>query len=115
VIAERILLFVTMTGVAVFASPSSSKDAEAGATTQPAGGKYRVGFHVFKWSYQSQDSSQKQLATAVWYPTAAGKPGRHEYMPDLTGSAIPNAPPASREGPLPLIVYSHGFGGGGIT
>lgn len=62
------------------------------------------------------DTGARPLGTAVWYPAAAGS---HEA--DWTvaifnaGSNAQNAPMAAAPSKLPLVVLSHGTGGGGAT
>ena len=52
------------------------------------------------------------LKTAVWYPTREAE-ARYAYTKDRVGMVARNGEPADC-GRLPLVVFSHGFGGCGI-
>jgi predicted dienelactone hydrolase len=72
------------------------------------GGDLRVGYRVLDLR-----EGERTVATALWYPTEAepreflygGGPNR--------GKVAPDAAPRQGHGPCPLLVFSHGYGGGG--
>ncbi|MBI2899034.1 MAG: alpha/beta fold hydrolase, partial [Planctomycetes bacterium] len=56
---------------------------------------------------------EKTLTVAVWYPTRA-EPKEYKYGGgSLAGKVAPDAEPDG--GPFPLFVFSHGYGGSGIS
>ena len=85
----------------------------------PAGARptHRVGFHVFdKWSYPLDDGSARPLATAVWYPASqTRKQPSHTYADGVTGLATRGALPMPGDKNRPLIVFTHAYGGSGIS
>jgi len=106
-----------LTPTAAQDSSQTSQPAENGTSQQqPAA----VGFRVFQWSYQAEDGSDRPLVVAVWYPAAQGQadqgaPATVTYANDVAGIARQDAPPDADGGPYPLIVWSHGFTGSGIS
>lgn len=54
----------------------------------------------------------RTLTVAVWYPAAAGETNYSYGSGRVRGSVAENTEPAA--GPFPFVVYSHGYGGGGI-
>ncbi|NUN50753.1 MAG: dienelactone hydrolase family protein [Candidatus Brocadiae bacterium] len=59
------------------------------------------------------EAKGRSLAVAVWYPTdAAPKP--HTYGGPTRGIVAIDAAPREKDGPWPMLVFSHGYGGGGI-
>ena len=72
----------------------------------------RVGYQVL--DLQCEVGAGKRVVTvAAWYPTvAATKP--YTYAGDARGRVALNAAPRADGGPYPLLVFSHGYGGGGI-
>ncbi len=56
----------------------------------------------------------KTLTVAVWYPTASpARPFR--YAGSREGNVAPGAPFYAGLAPCPLLVFSHGYGGSGIS
>jgi predicted dienelactone hydrolase len=53
------------------------------------------------------------LTVAVWYPTAQ-LPKKHEYGGPTIGDVAVNAKIYTEQGPYPLLVFSHGYGGSGL-
>ena len=89
----------------------------AGSAPAAARPTHRIGFRVFdKWSYPLDDGSEKPLATAVWYPASRTRkqPG-HTYADGITGLATRGALPLPGDKNRPLIVFSHAYGGSGIS
>ena len=95
--------------------------------------KHRVGLLVFdKWSYPPGDGSEtpstttgdkpdepppdKPLVTAVWYPASrTRKRPFHQYAKGITGLAVRGALLLPGDKNRPLIVFSHDYGGSGIS
>ncbi len=88
-----------------------------GAARTAARPTHRVGFHVFdKWSYPLDDGSAKPLVTAVWYPASrTRKLPSHTYATGITGLATRGALPMPGDKNRPLIVFTHAYGGSGIS
>jgi predicted dienelactone hydrolase len=75
-------------------------------------GLFNVGFRIIDLTYQNGKNSQK-IVVAVWYPTAA-QPKPYSYGGPTVGNVAVNAAPLSEGNFYPLLVFSHGYGGGGI-
>ncbi len=75
--------------------------------------KINVGYTVLDFTYPS-GGKEKTITVAVWYPTAAA-PSRHNYGGPTNGEVALEAAPYVQGGPYPLLVFSHGFGGSGLS
>lgn len=74
---------------------------------------YNVGFSLHHPEYTDSRGDNRILSVAVWYPSREA-PETVTSIPGLpAGSVCPDGRPAA-EGPYPLIIFSHGFGGCGI-
>ncbi len=80
--------------------------AQAGSARESATRPFAVGLqvlhlvdHTRTMTLPSGTSQPRTLVTYVRYP-ALGRPGQTD---------LPNAPPASADGPFPLVVFGHGF------
>ena len=73
---------------------------------------YTVGYQVLDLKYL-KDGQKKELTVAVWYPTAT-QPKSYNYGGPTSGNIAVDATPLAKVGPYPLLVFSHGYGGGGI-
>ncbi len=80
-----------------------------GKTPQP---QFNVGYRVLDFKHQ-KDGQEQTLTVAVWYPTAA-QPKSHNYGGPTSGNVAVDAAPHAQSGPYPLLVFSHGYGGGGL-
>lgn len=78
----------------------------------PPQAPFNVGYQVVDFKYPG-DGQAKALTVAVWYPTSA-RPKAHSYGGPTRGNVAPGAAPDGARGPYPLLVFSHGYGGGGI-
>jgi predicted dienelactone hydrolase len=76
-----------------------------------AGNRFHVGYRVLDFKYRSA-GKERTLTVAVWYPTSKlTKP--YKYGGLINGNIALDAEP-SAEGPYPLLVFSHGYGGSGL-
>ena len=77
----------------------------------PQAAPFNVGFVILDISNEQTD-----LTVAVWYPTQDA-PTAYQYQnPHKTeGMVAFEGEPDRIHGPYPLIVYSHGYGGGALT
>ncbi len=73
---------------------------------------FNVGYTIMDIPFPNGDR-EKTLTIAVWYPTAA-KPASFHYGGPTRGNVALNADFLRSDKPYPLLVFSHGFGGGGI-
>jgi len=62
------------------------------------------------WSGEHEET----LTVAVWYPTAA-QPKPYNYAGSTSGNVAINAAPYAEGSPYPLLVFSHGYGGSGLS
>jgi predicted dienelactone hydrolase len=92
-------------GVLVF--PIAAAGAEAG----PAPAQFNVGYCVLDFKGRADKPA---LTVAVWYPTAA-TPKPFAYGGPTRGNVAVDAPPDADHGPYPLLVFSHGYAGGGLA
>jgi predicted dienelactone hydrolase len=81
-----------------------------GETLRP---HYKVGYHVLDFKHR-KDGQDKMLTVAVWYPTAT-EPKLHNYGGPTSGNVAVDAALLAKGGPYPLLVFSHGYGGGGLS
>jgi dienelactone hydrolase len=85
------------------------------AAAAPVGTSYAVGVHTETFVDPDRPTKangtvpkqpDRSLATTIFYP-AAGTPG----TAPATDAPVESAPAAREDGPFPLIVFAHGFGG----
>ncbi len=111
--SETIYPLVTrLVGVFLVLGVISYDATTADAGEWPTRAPFHVGFRVLDFPYQ-KDGQVKILTVAVWYPTAA-EPGPYTYGGATNGRVAVDAAPLAGGGPYPLLVFSHGYGGGGI-
>ena len=87
--------------------------ATAHSQSSLAGSPFNVGYRIIGVPYQ-KDGQKKTLTVAVWYPTAE-TPKPYGYGGPTRGNVALNAELLNSDGPYPLLVFSHGYGGGGIS
>lgn len=102
-LAGLFFFFAMLTGA--IASPEISS-----AESQPL---FNVGYQTLDLKYR-KDGQEQTLTVAVWYPTAE-HPKKHNYGGPTNGNVAVNAAPQTKGGPYPLLVFSHGYGGGGLS
>jgi predicted dienelactone hydrolase len=74
---------------------------------------FNVGYRVL--DLKNRNGGQEQTVTvAVWYPTAK-KPKSHNYGGPTNGNVAVDAAPIAGGGPFPFLVFSHGYGGSGLS
>jgi len=73
---------------------------------------YTVGYQVLDFKYP-KDGQEQKLTVAVWYPIAA-QPKSYNYGGPTSGSIAVDAAPFAKGRRYPLLVFSHGYGGGGL-
>ncbi len=81
--------------------------------TDKAQRKFNVGYRVLDIECRNNGQS-KLLTVAVWYPTKA-RPKSYNYGGPTYGNVAVDAPPDVQNGPYPLLVFSHGYGGSGLN
>lgn len=86
---------------------------EAGYPGTP--GKYKVGYTVLSTTAKGRTRSTVQINMAVWYPTGA-ETSMMTYVigENKVQTRVARDAPALK-GPFPLILYSHGATGSGLT
>jgi len=89
--------------------PATGSSAENG----PAPRTFNVGYRVLDFETR-QAGREETLTVAVWYPTAApSKP--YNYGGPTGGKVAVDAAPLAAQGRFPMMVFSHGYSGGGIS
>lgn len=87
--------------------------AAGGASARAAGSD--VGFATFEFPVKDPAAKSKHIDVAIWYPTA-DEPAVHTYYTGgPKGKVAKDGNPDSEGGPYPLVVYSHGYGGGAFA
>ncbi len=83
-------------------------------------GDYEVGYREVEFEYTPTGSTEvRTIPVKIWYPAApeSGADGARYAVGGIvnvpTEIALASPPPAS-DGPFPVAVYSHGFGGEGL-
>jgi predicted dienelactone hydrolase len=84
-----------------------------GAKGGPPQARFNVGYRVLDLKCQ-KDGQEEVLTVAVWYPTAAW-PKPYNYGGPTRGCVAVDAAPGAEGGPYPLLLFSHGYGGSGIS
>jgi predicted dienelactone hydrolase len=74
---------------------------------------FNVGYQILDLKYQ-KDGQAETLTVAVWYPTTA-EPKPHIYGGPTKGNVALGAAPRAEGGPYPFLVFSHGYGGSGLS
>jgi predicted dienelactone hydrolase len=96
-------LFVTLSCTAAGSNPGEGASRHL----------FNVGYQVLDLKYQ-KDGQELTLTVAVWYPTAA-QPKSHHYGGPTFGNVAVDAAPSAKGGPYPFLVFSHGYGGSGLS
>lgn len=89
---------------------AASPLATAEKSDQPA---FKVGYRVLELPNPNDDEGQP-LAVAVWYPTSE-QPKTYNYGGPTNGSVALDGAPNIDDGLFPLLVFSHGYGGSGLS
>ena len=74
---------------------------------------FYVGYKVLDLNLQDSQG-HNTLTVAVWYPTDE-LPRSYTYGGPTKGKVAINAKLNSQKGPYPLLIFSHGYGGGGLA
>lgn len=80
-----------------------------GAAPQPP---LNVGYQALDLK-SKKDGQEQTLTVAVWYPTTE-QPKSYNYGGPTSGRVAVGAAPRAEDGPYPFLVFSHGYGGGGL-
>ncbi|MEJ5378147.1 MAG: hypothetical protein WHX93_16345 [bacterium] len=74
---------------------------------------FNVGFQILDL-YAKRGQNKQILAVAVWYPTTEA-PHEYNYGGPTRGMVAFDARPDPAGAPYPLFVFSHGYGGSGLS
>jgi predicted dienelactone hydrolase len=88
-------------------------EASIGANEGASQPRFNVGYQVLDLKCR-KDGQEQTLTVAVWYPTAE-QPQWHAYGGPTSGNVATDAMPLAEDAPYPLLVFSHGYGGSGIS
>jgi len=105
---RRLLGLFLLSGILSWGLEASADTKEG--SSQP---QFNVGYQVLELKY-TKEGQEATLTVAVWYPTLE-QPQLHHYGGPTSGNVAADAPPLTESGPYPLLVFSHGYGGGGIS
>ncbi len=105
-------IILTGVGVAMLSGIYCMSWSESSKT--PNDTRFNVGYTVIDLKYRSGNNIIKTLTVAVWYPTMA-KPSRYNYSGPTNGIVALDAAPYRAARPYPLLVFSHGYGGSGLS
>ena len=96
--------------VFVILSCTAAASEVSGAAPLPL---FNVGYQILDLKYQKAGKEQA-LTVAVWYPTMA-QPKPYSYGGPTKGNVAVGAAPRAEGGPYPFLVFSHGYGGSGLS
>lgn len=74
---------------------------------------FNVGYQILDLKYR-KDGQEQTLTVAVWFPTVA-QPKPHNYGAATKGNVAVDAALRAEGGPYPFLVFSHGYGGSGLS
>ena len=74
---------------------------------------FHVGYRILDLKYQVSEK-ERIITIAVWYPTVT-PPKSLIYGGPTKGNIALDAEPCVEGGPYPLLVFSHGYGGSGLS
>jgi predicted dienelactone hydrolase len=77
-----------------------------------ASNRFHVGYRILDLEFK-EGGEVKTLTVAVWYPTDQ-LPEKYEYGGPTIGEVTIDAEIYTKQGPYPLLVFSHGYGGSGL-
>lgn len=83
-------------------------------SASPVKPKTAVGFTIIDFKYKDALDKERTLTTAVWYPSE-GEEKDYEYGGGHAKGKIVFDGKVAPGGPYPLVVYSHGYSGGGVA
>ena len=75
--------------------------------------QFNVGYRVIDLKYQIGEQ-EKILTVALWYPTVA-QPKAYNYGGPTSGNVALDAEPSAERAPYPFLIFSHGYGGSGLS
>ncbi len=88
-----------------------AETAEEAPVALDAPGPWRVGYRESSLSYADPDGEgERALRLALWFPTEAETGAEARYMGAIDAPGVLDDP-APAEGPLPLVLFSHGHQG----
>lgn len=83
------------------------------STPQETEPRYDVGYRILDLPYE-HDGIVETMTVAVWYPTS-DDPEEFVYGGPTIGNLAVDGALFTEDGPYPLLVYSHGYGGSGLA
>lgn len=102
-------LFAVFLVLGILSLDTFSSDSKKN-TTHPI---FNIGYQVIDLKYQ-KNGKEQNLTAAVWYPTAEQSKS-YNYGGPTSGNISVDAIPLDKAGQYPLLVFSHGYGGSGLS
>lgn len=107
-------LIIPFLGLLVMATCSvSSSYAGSSTRNDRSGRRFDVGYTVIDLDYHG-NNGKKSLTVAIWYPTKS-QMKKHIYGGPSRGYVALDGELDTSGGPYPLLVFSHGYGGSGLS
>lgn len=107
---KTIITFLVVWSISCELNTAAADSDARGTALQPL---FNVGYQVLDLKYP-KDGQEQTITVAVWYPTAA-RPKSHNYGGPTSGNVAVNAAPRAEDDGYPLLVFSHGYGGSGLS
>jgi predicted dienelactone hydrolase len=113
VLFEQVRVNIRFLGLVLFMFGSlCCAPAVVDAGDRHTGSRFNVGYRVLDLKYKGKEG-ERMITVAVWYPTSK-LPRPYRYGGLISGEVALDAEPCAEQGPYPLLVFSHGYGGSGI-
>jgi hypothetical protein len=108
--ARKPVGLISLSLLVVMNAGCSGSEKNRGALQVP--NHFNLGYNALDLEYR-EGSRHKTLTVAVWYPTTE-PPQNYTYGGPTRGKVALDAKPFFQQGPYPLLIFSHRYGGSGL-